>query len=381
MKHKQILFIHSSSDLYGASKIGIEIVEALLEAGHQVMVVLPEQGPLVDRFRTLGIEIFIRDIGILRRQYFNPFGIINRLWTLSISIFWILRLMRKHEISLVYSNTLAILAGSIAARIGGCKHVFHAHEILEDPRWFGPFIGKIIKATSQGVLVVSNAVKEFLKPQVSKVPLHLIHNGLDYSPFASETHTLHQELSIPEGRLVIGVVGRIHPWKGQDYFVDIANHLLHAGIDAQFLIVGDVFPGNEYVYDDLKKKIAESIKPERFSLLNFRKDIPAVMKTMDIFISPSVNPDPLPTVILEAMAAGVPVVATAHGGAPEMVIDHETGLLIPPDDAEKAAVSIVAVAQSASQRSAMGQAAGKRVNTHFSQKAFRSRLGSIIDQI
>ena len=81
------------------------------------------------------------------------------------------------------------------------------------------------------------------------------------------------------------------------------------------------------------------------------------------------------------MAAGVAVVATAHGGSPEMVVQGETGLLIPPDNAEKAAKEIVSLAQNESLRMKMGESGRARVNVNFSKEAFRRRLGAIIHQL
>jgi glycosyltransferase involved in cell wall biosynthesis len=95
---------------------------------------------------------------------------------------------------------------------------------------------------------------------------------------------------------------------------------------------------------------------------------------LDIFVLPSILPDPFPTVVLEAMAAGCAVVATNHGGATEMIESGKEGLLIPWNDAKAAATIMKPIIENAAQRKAMGAAAAKKVRAQFSVASFEKRM-------
>jgi glycosyltransferase involved in cell wall biosynthesis len=108
--------------------------------------------------------------------------------------------------------------------------------------------------------------------------------------------------------------------------------------------------------------------------LGFREDIPEVMASLDIFVLPSVLPDSFPTVILEAMAAGKPVVATRSGGASEMVLEGETGFLIPTRNVEEGFLALEKLIQDQSLREQMGERGRIRVLKTYSLEAFEQKI-------
>ena len=104
-----ILILHSSSDLYGASKILISTVQVFNKEGHEVLVVLTEDGPLVSELQRMGANVLFIHLGILRRKYKTPMGILNRLWVMRKAYFSIKQLIKQRNITLVYSNTTAVM--------------------------------------------------------------------------------------------------------------------------------------------------------------------------------------------------------------------------------------------------------------------------------
>jgi glycosyltransferase involved in cell wall biosynthesis len=102
-----------------------------------------------------------------------------------------------------------------------------------------------------------------------------------------------------------------------------------------------------------------------------------VLAAFDIFILPSTQPDPFPTVILEAMSAGIPVIATAHGGPLEMVVDGETGLLVPPGDPAALAAAIELLLLDAPKRKAMGDAGRRRIENEFALDTSLNRVQQV----
>jgi glycosyltransferase involved in cell wall biosynthesis len=185
------------------------------------------------------------------------------------------------------------------------------------------------------------------------------------------------------------MAARIHYWKGQSYFVEIARALIQQNNDATnqhqviqplyLLIAGDPFPGYEYLLDDLKAQLKDPIFEGRVFYLGLVKEMDVFYRSIELLILPSQLPDPLPTVILEAMQYGLPVVATAQGGALEMVQENETGIFIPLDNAAVAAEKIHAILP-ASIRQPMGAAGKERVATYFSQAAFEKNITAVFEK-
>ncbi|WP_020401563.1 glycosyltransferase family 4 protein [Gracilimonas tropica] len=373
---KKILFIHSAGDLYGSGKIMLFAIDALISTGYSCHVYLPEEGPLVKELRSKGCKVNIMELGILRRKYQNPIGLINRIFALSRAIFKIGQMIKKENFDLVYSNTTAVLCGAIATKIYGVKHLWHIHEIIESPRIFAKFLGYMIQNFSDKAIAVSTPVKRHWDQLYShdKSVIHIIYNGLPLKDFNISKSTLRNELQLGENDVVIGMVGRVHHWKGQGYFLEIANHLRKKHDNVKFVMVGDAFPGYEYIYDELKEKKDQFSLNEVVYDLGFRKDIPNLLKGFDLFVLPSTLPDPLPTVVLEAMGMSLPVVATKHGGALEMVVNEKTGIHIPWNDAEKAAQLISPLVENQDRRLEYGRNGRVRLESEFSLPSFKNNI-------
>lgn len=372
---KSVLMLHSSSDLYGASRILLHSVEFLHQEGYKVYVALSEEGPLAEALKKIGAEVIIQRLGVLRRKYFNPKGLLNRTQVLWQAKKALKHLILEKNIDIIYSNTSAVLVGAWLAKSTKKRHIFHLHEIIVSPAWLGKFLGVLINKTADQVIVVSQAVYDNWKDKIEEKKLHLIYNGLDYSPFIHGSKSIrHQIAPLEEGKIWIGMIGRVSHWKGQGYFLDIAKILSEKFPNIHFIIAGDAFPGTEHLLLEMQEKIQNLGLEDKVSYLGFRSDVADILQSLDIFVLPSTLPDPLPTVVLEAMASAKPVVATAHGGACEMVKAGETGLLIPWNDAVFSAQEIAQLIENPSKRTAMGQEGRKRVMEMFSKESFRLKF-------
>src|SRR5690606_15879524 len=151
---QKILMLHSSSDMYGASKILLITVLQLRDAGHEVHVVLSEQGPLADAIRKEGIEVHVIRLGILRRKYFSPSGLLNRLKVMRNAHRDLIRLANEKQITHLYSNTTAVLVGAWVARDLEIFHTWHIHEIIAKPKWLAWILGKLVGKCADQVIVV-----------------------------------------------------------------------------------------------------------------------------------------------------------------------------------------------------------------------------------
>ena len=385
----RILFLHSSSDTYGASKIFLQTVAIAQKNGHTAIVVLSNKGSLEQSLSAMGVDVQIVNLGIIRRQYFNLTGIINRFqkWRTAAGV--LNEIILSHQIDTIYSNTAAVLIGGFVARRNGLKHIWHIHEIIEKPAFLHRFLAWCFRATADQLIVVSKAVEQHWQHALPANKIAQIYNGIEPIK-TSDAPDFKTVFNIPANALVIGMAARIHYWKGQSYFVEIARAMIQQNNSASqnqlnensplyFLIAGDPFPGYEYLLDDLKAQLKESVFEDRVFYVGLVKEMDVFYRSIDILILPSQQPDPLPTVILEAMQYAIPVVATAQGGALEMVQENETGIFIPLNNAAVAAEKINAILPT-SIRQKMGAAGKERVATYFSQAAFEKNITAVFEK-
>jgi glycosyltransferase involved in cell wall biosynthesis len=198
--------------------------------------------------------------------------------------------------------------------------------------------------------------------------------------FENTVSDLRQSLNISPNTILIGMMGRVHFWKGQDYFVNIAGEIIKQHKNVHFLMVGDTFSGYEYLYDNINQLIETHGLQSHITQLPYRSDIANIYGALDVFILPSLLPDPAPLVVTEAMAAGLPVVATRQGGAVEMMENNVSGLLIPINDALTAAAIIEPLLMNETFRKDMGANAKKRMQEKFSRTQFNEQIMVCIEK-
>jgi UDP-N-acetylglucosamine:LPS N-acetylglucosamine transferase len=175
---KKLLLLHSSNDLYGASKIFLQLIDLFISKDFNVHVVLPEKGKLDDYLNKKDITVSYHELGVLRKKYLNPLGLINRLVTNLKAIKFLSKYIKDHSIDLVYTNTSTILCGGIAAKKNGIPSLFHIHEIPTGNKLYEFFSGKIINRYSSKVLTVSNSVKNHWLKYIDDKKIERIYNGL-----------------------------------------------------------------------------------------------------------------------------------------------------------------------------------------------------------
>jgi glycosyltransferase involved in cell wall biosynthesis len=378
-----VLFVHSNSELYGADFILLQVVLAVKDQVEPI-VALPGEGVLTDRLRSEGVRVVITRESVLRRINFKPHKLPRFYWNLLRDTAALVRIIRKENVRLVYSNTAAVLTGALAAKKCRIPNLYHIHEIITDPPWMAKAIARMVLKYSRGVIAVSRAVREQLLryERSGDPPVEVIHNGIDTSGFdpGGDIAELRRELGAGPENVLFGVIGRIHPWKGQSYFVESARLVADICPRARFVIVGGTFPGYEHLVAELHEQIRRLGLRDRCRVLPHRTDIPQVMRALDVFVLPSTSPDPLPTVVLEAMAAERPVVATAHGGALEMVLHGDTGLLAPYQDVGGFSEALLELADDAAMRRRMGAEGRARLLQYFSKERFNDDIRNYLSR-
>lgn len=383
-KMKKILFLHSSSDFYGASKVLIQTVSAVKNNNDIPFVVLSEEGPLADYFRSINVSVFIVRLGILRKKYFNFLGILNRIWFLTIGIFRLINIVRKNKIDIIYSNTAIVFIGCFVAILTRMKHVFHVHELIEKPKLLAKFVAKLVDISAKKVIVVSNIVAdEWVKYGISKDKITVIYNSIDMLENSNESFIdLKSSLGISNDTKLIGVVGRINLGKGHKYFFEIAQQLLMKNeLNYHFVYIGDVYPGNEHLYEVLKCDISNLGIDKFVTYLGYQSDVKPYVEKFDLLVVPSIYPESFGLVILEAMSLNVPVAVTAHGGPKEIVLDGVTGLHLPLNDSVVSASKINDLLNNPTLVEKIKLASKLNLNKEFSIQNFQNKVIHVLNEI
>lgn len=373
-RQRNVLFLQSSSDLYGSGKIIWQVLRLYKREGFNPIVLLTGPGPMESILKSEGFTVYIQNLGILRRKYVNPLGLINRIDKNLKAYQFLNQLHKKYHFELVYSNTLAVIIGAFWAKRKQIPHIWHIHEILAGPKPLVKLLSTVLDSSTVLPIAVSQAVADNWQPHLKKARIQVIHNGIPYEDFLAKHPLAKKELGLPEDQLIIGMIGRINPWKGQLFFLEIAEQLCKKYPNIHFALVGDPFNGYESILEDILDKIKTSGLEQRVSYLGFRSDVPKVLQAYDIFVLPSILPDPLPTVILEAMASGKPVVATKPGGSEEMLIDSKTGFLIPMANVSLGVEAIEKLISNPDLLKSFGDSGRARVLAEFSLEAFEEKI-------
>ena len=321
---KQLLIVHSSNDLYGASKIMLQIID-LLRQSYEISVILPYNGPLDDLIKKKGASLEIMNLGVFRKKYFNFFGLINRFFKIIKAVFRINSLIKKKKIDTVYSSTSLILAGAIAAKLNKIPSFFHIHEIPNN-KFYSVIMGFFLSMFSEKIIVVSKSVQHHWTNFISKGNFKLIYNGIDFPVI---------EKSISKSKKIkILTIARILPYKGHIYLIEIAKKLLKNHKNIEFIIIGDAFKGYESYEKKLKSLVVQYALEDKIIFKGFKSNINKYLSESNFLLHPAIQPDPLPTVIFEAVYAKLPVIATNLGGAVEVLDNGNGGLLIPYNDSD-----------------------------------------------
>ena len=366
---KRLLLLHSSNDLYGASKIFLQLIDLLTKNGFDIHVIVPEKGMLDDFLIKKNIKIVYLELGVLRKKYLNPLGLINRAVAIIKAIAFLSNYIKDHSIDLVYTNTSTILCGGIAAKQNCIPSLFHIHEIPAGNWLYEIFSGKIINRISHKVLAVSNSVKNHWLKNINEHKIERVYNGIEYKKIDSII-----KLEKDQGDFVITSVARLIPYKGHKYLIEIADELIKKSKKFKFLIVGDTLSSYLSYEKSVKQKVKELGLENNIKFLGFRNDVSSILKQSDLFIHPAIAPDPLPTVLFESLNNDLPTVATNLGGAIEILDNGNNGLLIPHNDPKKAASLIYEYCSNIKLQKKHIENSKKNFQINFSSELFNKNI-------
>jgi len=316
-----------------------------------------------------------------------PFAQINVVhpampWRLGRSVQTVMALCRKWQVDLIHTNTLrAHIVGSLAAVLTHTPLVWTLHD-----NTFPPPLVRLLAAIPTRVIAVSGWLRDLYGPLGLAHKTTVIYNGTDLTMPLSLDTVIREELHIPPSAPLVVNVGRLVARKAPHLFVEAARLVSRLVPEAYFILVGgpdQLEPGQHLLpyVDNLARTVHDSGLGERLVMVGPRSDVSHFYATADLLAQCVVQPEGFGMVVIEAMAAGKPVVAAAIGATPELVQDGVTGLLVPPGDVEALAKAIVELLRNKERARAMGQAGRARVETEFNLQIQVMKTEQIYQQI
>ncbi|WP_321866893.1 glycosyltransferase family 4 protein [Paraburkholderia tropica] len=357
-----IVMVHQGAELYGSDRSFLSALAALRERHPDALidVVLPEPGPLVDLVARYASRIQYDENGVLRKKKLKarPF---RTLKDMAFSWQRFRRMFANYDIC--YVNTVVCVAAIMALRLRQRGGYVHVREIPS--KLALRVFNAMLKLSHASLIYNSNATAGAFG-----LPGTVIHNGVEVRGDVTSA----EPRSVRPLRLAI--IGRINPWKGQQFVLD-ALATLGRALPVEIRIVGAVFPGYEALLSQLQHAAANCA--QRVEISGFTDDPSVHYQWADFALVPSTLPEPFGRVAVESFAMKRPVIAAAHGGLQEIVVDGVNGFLFQPaDDRDFVRTLERAVATRATEYVAMAEAARQAYLDSFTERSYMNAIVNCI---
>lgn len=348
------IIVHPSDEMYGADKVLLETIDALSPLDIEVWLPTDVVYPNAHLSRELGrrgIRHRFVDLPVLRRSYMTPFGLarigVRFVRTLGVAL--------RERPRNVYVNTAALAPFLIVSWVVGARSVIHIHENLAG------MSGRILQAMmwpARLVVCVSSAVQSELISPIRRRS-QVIYNGFEIEASTSDPD---------EARDVFLVASRWNAWKGHEPL--LRAWAMAARPNSVLRILGGAPPSGDAV--DVTGLVRRLEIDSSVEVIGEARDVGAYIRASHVVLVPSIAPDPLPTIAIEAMANGRCVMGSRIGGVPEIVAEGVTGVLCKPGDVEDWSNAICDLDISAA--ISMGRAGRERFESLFTRTSFARHL-------
>ncbi len=361
---KTILFLSTSSGPGGAEQVISNLAASLDPAKYRGVLCVFRPGWLQERGQARGVPTYV-----IPTQ-----GMTDWRWALRFR-----DLLKDEHVDLVHTHEFDanVQGAAVAAHLGIplVATVHGKHYFWEKLRRRLAYRWVSRRAT---MVAVSEDLKRFIveKVGVSSDRITVLYNGVDVppTPGLADIEACRSEMNVPDTDRVVGVVGNLYPVKGHQYLIDAIPPVLEKYPETSF-----VFAGRGQLETALKQQVNRLGLGTRVHFLGLRQDIPRILALLDVFVLPSLS-EGLSMAILEAMMAGKPVIATSVGGNPEIVLDGETGFLVPPKDSPALAASLIALLKNRHLACEFGENGKRRAIRQFSLQTMMSSYQSLYDE-
>lgn len=367
MKPKVVMHVIDTGGPGGAETVFTDLVTGLNDQGWRAVAVVPVRDWLWSELESLGISpVLLPSKGSFDLAYLRGLG----------------RIARQSGADLIQTHLFtSAVYGTIAAKLNGlpvvCTH--HGRTDIATSGSYRQIKFRIVRRRQNHHVFVSHRLKrEFAADQIIDVPdSRVIHNGIDCEVFRPKRDgSLRAELGLAPDAILIGAVGNLREPKDYPMFLRAAAELASRSARYRFVIAG---AADEPIRSQLLQLMTELGLSGRMVLLGFRSDVDRLMNAFDVYALSS-RTEGFSLTTAQAMACGVPVVATRCGGPEEIVVDGVTGVLVPAGDALAFANAVHALAMDEGARARLGGAARERARSEFSIDAMISAYAELYRQ-
>ena len=372
---EKVLIAESGTGYGGSARYLSDLVALMDQQRYSPQVLAAEEGPFIKQIRGQGIAVTVQPTWRYRE---GIFGILQVAVEAPIIALW----LRRNKIRLVHLNNeiLSHLPLLVACRLAGCRVICHLHGW----RPLTPMERFAVKFVDQFVCI-GEAGAAYYKQQLPGRSIEAIPNGLrlDGQTARLDLQRPRQRASmgLTSGDIAVAIIGRLAPSKGHDIYLKALAEILKQHLPVVGLIVGnDSEPGQPYLAK-LRALTQELRIERRVRFVAWQEDVWPVYAAADLVVHASVEPEPFGLVILEAMAAKRPVVATAAGGVKDVVLNEETGLLIEPGDVRGMAKAIKKLITSPGFSSNLVNRANTRVRNDFAMDQNVAQMMAVYERL
>ncbi len=356
-----VLQVATGFPSWGGTELHIlNLSEQLQKRGYDVTVACRPGRWVEEKATVMGLPTV--PIRVMNQHDWQDFGVLRQF----------LR-ERKTDVLHVHWSSDIVVPGYAALREHVPVRIMSRHMPYPFKNRVGSFLYSKILYTR--LVTVSNSVRETLiKCGVPGDKVQVIHHGTDVEAFARTTQDRREmrlALGIPEDSVAVGIVGRIAPEKGHAVLLD-ALQKVHERYPLFLVIVGNG-PDDELI----RTRAAEMGLADKVLFTGFRDDVNNVLNALDVVTVPSTWNEPCSAVVQQGMAVSKPVIGTRAGGTPEMVVDDETGFLVPPSDPDALADALARMAGDAFLRKRLGAAGKERVEELFSLRVMTDKIEAL----
>jgi len=361
------LFVDHAQGLGGAEHSLLDLL-AHIDRSRVNPVLACNAGSLERAARSLGVRVEIVEMPQLSGQGIRALGSLVR------GVRRIQMLVGELGTDVVHSNVMrASFYAAGAALVTHRPLVWHVRDILK-PGWYTGLMARLAKRT----IAISQACAE---PLPRRCAAEIIPNGVQIDRYAGDVDSgrFRQEFDLARDAPLVTLVGRLRPWKGQEDFLEAMAPVHRQSPDARFAVVGGSPLGDTAAYrQEIERLAGEYGLAKAVVFTGHRADLPAIFAASDVVVHCSAEPEPFGRVIIEAMAAGRPVVAYAHGGPTEIIVDGETGVLVPPRDIAALAATVAGLLENPKRARSLGMRGRVRAAQQYNSHQVARRVEDVL---
>jgi len=361
----RVLFLdHVSRAAGGAQRSLLDLVKNLPRERYAVVVSIPAAGAFGDALAACGAQVVAIPMKRFKKTL-NPLALAAYVWSVLRTVPRLIRRIRRDGIDVVHANgNSAHLYGMLAGRLTGVPAIWHCRDLSD----LG-LLGRLMYRMASRVVTVSQAVAARVARYGGDAgrKIRVVYNGIAPGAFqrGGSPSVCRREWGIGEDAFLVAMIGQVVPWKNHGVFLEAARRVLSEVPHARFVVVGgDMFGEHGPLVTSLRARVAEWGLESRIIFAGFRDDIGRVLDSVDLLLHPA-DREPFGRVVLEAMAAGKPVVAVGRCGPAEIIRQGVDGVLTREADPGEMAEAVIRLAGDAEFRGRIAAAARERARKDF----------------